>query len=128
MERVQFQKEYPLNNVSRTALWRAISMPNGLSEWFCDSVVVDRDTYVFTWKGFQQKATLIAKQEDEYIRFQWEEDKATKLFFEMSIAHLELTGMVGLVVKDITEADDIDDSIVLWDSMMERLKRRLGLN
>lgn len=128
MERKQFQKEYPLKNVSRTALWRLISMPGGLTEWFCDKVTVDHDFYTFTWNGNQQTAKLITKHQDESIKFQWEEDEGTKHFFEMSIAKLELTGMVELIVKDVADTDDVDDSIVLWDSLIERLKRKLGLN
>lgn len=128
MERIQFQKEYPLNNVAKTALWRAIAMPNGLAEWFCDEVKINNDDYFFIWKGHQQKAHLITKIQDELVRLQWEEDKNTNRFFEMKIAHLELTGMVELVVKDVADEDDLDGSIVLWDSLIERLKRRLGLN
>lgn len=128
MERTQFQKEYPLKKVSRTALWRLISMPGGLSEWFCDKVDVQNEYYTFTWNGHQQAAKLLTKQPDESIKFQWEEDKGTKRVFEMSIAHLELTGMVELIIKDVADADDVEDSIVLWDSLIDRLKRRLGLN
>lgn len=128
MERTQFLKEYPLKKVSRTALWKLISMPNGLAEWFCDNVEVEQDVYTFTWKGNQQAAKLLAKYPEESIKFQWEEDYGTKHFFEMSIIHSELTGMVELVINDTVDDDDIDASTVLWDSMIDRLKRKLGLN
>ena len=48
-------------------------------------------------------------------------------YFEFKLHTLELTGSTALEVTDFAEADDKSDSIDLWDSQVDDLKRSLGI-
>ncbi|MBZ4674897.1 MAG: hypothetical protein JG772_586, partial [Dysgonamonadaceae bacterium] len=51
MEKEKFHIEFVMGNASQNSLWRMISMPDGLSEWFADEVSFDEENnqYLFRW-------------------------------------------------------------------------------
>jgi uncharacterized protein YndB with AHSA1/START domain len=116
--------EYTLNS-SPKVLFPRLSTPGGLSEWFADDVNLKGNTYYFIWEGTEQKAEMIQKKENRYIRFKWmDEDEDS--FFEFRINVDELTGDVALVIVDMVEEEDEADEIDLWDSQIAELKHCLG--
>jgi hypothetical protein len=116
--------EYTLNS-SPKVLYPRLSTPGGLSEWFADDVNLKGNIFFFIWEGIEQKAELVQKKENRYIRFKWlEEDDDS--FFEFRINVDELTGDVALVIVDMVEEEDEADEIVLWDSQIAELKHVLG--
>jgi uncharacterized protein YndB with AHSA1/START domain len=118
--------EYTINS-SPKVLYARLSTPGGLAEWFADDVNLKGNVFSFIWNGVEQKAIVIQKKENKYIRFQWidEEDKNT--YFEFRINIDELTGDVALVVTDFVEEDETEDSIELWKTQINELKHTLGL-
>jgi uncharacterized protein YndB with AHSA1/START domain len=116
--------EYTLNS-SPKVLYPRLSTPGGLSEWFADDVNLKGDTFFFIWEGIEQKAVVIQKKENKFIRFKWIEDSAES-FFEFKINIDEITGDVALVITDMIDDDDEEDSIGLWDSQVSELKHILG--
>jgi uncharacterized protein YndB with AHSA1/START domain len=116
--------EYTLNS-SPKVLFPRLSTPGGLAEWFADDVNLKGNTYFFIWEGVEQKAEMIQKKENKFIRFKWlEEDEDS--YFEFRINVDELTGDVALVIVDMVEEEDEADEIVLWDSQISELKHVLG--
>ena len=48
-------------------------------------------------------------------------------FFEFRINLEELTNELALIITDFAEAEEKEDSIYLWDSQINDLKRALGI-
>jgi uncharacterized protein YndB with AHSA1/START domain len=116
--------EYTLNS-SPKVLFPRLSTPGGLSEWFADDVNLKGNIYFFIWEGVEQRAEMVQKKENRFIRFKWmDEDEDS--FFEFRINVDELTGDVALVIVDMIDEEDEADEIVLWDSQISELKHVLG--
>ena len=118
--------EYTINS-SPKVLYARLSTPGGLSEWFADDVNLKGNTFSFIWNAVEQKAVVIQKKENKYIRFHWIEEHDEDTYFEFRINIDELTGDVALVVTDFTEEDEKEDSIELWNTQISELKHTLGL-
>jgi hypothetical protein len=48
-------------------------------------------------------------------------------YFEFRINIEELTGDLALIISDFSESDEKEDSVFLWDSQINDLKRMLGI-
>ena len=48
-------------------------------------------------------------------------------YFEFRINIEELTGDLALIITDFAEPEEKEDSIYLWDSQINDLKRVLGI-
>ena len=118
--------EYTINS-SPKVLYARLSTPGGLAEWFADDVNLKGNVFSFIWNGVEQKAVVIQKKENIYIRFQWIDEADKNTYFEFRINIDELTGDVALVVTDFVEEDETEDSIELWKTQINELKHTLGL-
>jgi hypothetical protein len=116
--------EYTLNS-SPKVLFPRLSTPGGLSEWFADDVNLKGNVYYFIWEGNEERAEIVQKKENRFIRYKWLDEREDS-YFEFRINVDELTGDVALVIVDMVEEDDEQDAIVLWDSQIAELKRVLG--
>lgn len=123
----KIELEYALN-CSPKVLFGMVSTPGGLSEWFADDVNLKDNIFTFMWEGTEDKAKMLLKKDNKYIRYKWlldgEDDKS---YFEFKIRQDELTGDVALVITDFAESDEKDDSIGLWDTQISNLRHILGL-
>jgi uncharacterized protein YndB with AHSA1/START domain len=116
--------EYTLNS-SPKVLFPRLSTPGGLSEWFADDVNLKGNLFFFIWEGVEERAEMVQKKENKFIRFKWlDEDEES--YFEFRVNVDELTGDVALVIVDMVEEEDEADEIVLWDSQIAELKHVLG--
>ena len=127
MKKIKFTIEYPLNKASKSILWGAIAEPLGLTEWFSDGVTVDGDEYTFSWDQHEQTAHLKQIRQGKLIRFQWEEDKDTDVYFQMEIIMHDITEEVALIITDFAEPAEMDDVIMLWNKQIENLCRKTGM-
>jgi uncharacterized protein YndB with AHSA1/START domain len=124
--RVKFELEYPIKSSPKVVFPR-LSTPEGLEEWFADSVTVDGDLFSFFWEKSETKAKLAALKENKLVRFEWpdrEEDESN--YFEFRLNTDELTSDVSLIITDFAEPEEKEDSIYLWDTQITELKRILG--
>jgi uncharacterized protein YndB with AHSA1/START domain len=124
--RVKFELEYPIKSSPKVVFPR-LSTPEGLEEWFADSVTVDGDLFSFFWQKSETKAKLAALKENKLVRFEWpdrEEDESN--YFEFRLNTDELTSDVSLIITDFAEPEEKEDSIYLWDTQITELKRILG--
>ena len=125
-ERQKVELEYLLN-ASPKILYNMISSPSGLSEWFADNVNIRDNTMTFFWEGSEEKAKVLSKVKDQFIRFQWEYDEGEDVYFELRIKIDAITREVALIVTDFPEAGDDEDSVSgLWESQVDDLRRVLG--
>jgi len=119
--------EYTLNS-SPKVLFPRLSTPGGLSEWFADNVNITGNQYSFYWDNSEQKADIIQRKENKYIRFRWIDSTEPEAhWFEFRISTDELTGDTALIITDFAEDEDKDSTIELWNSQIARLKHVLGL-
>jgi len=119
--------EYTINSSSRV-LFPRLSTPGGLSEWFADNVNINGNQYSFFWEGTEQKADIIQRKENKYIRFRWaESDDPEVHWFEFRINTDELTGDTALIITDFVEDEDRESTIELWNSQVSKLKHVIGL-
>ena len=127
MKKEKFHIEYPLKSASVAVLWNSISTPLGLAEWFAESVTVEDDKYTFSWDDIDETAYLMKVKPNDYIRFQWEDDKNTAAFFELRIVVQELGSEVALVITDFAEKNETEDAILIWDKQVGDLRRKYGI-
>lgn len=127
MEPAQFQLEFQLNTAPKV-LYNRLSSPSGLSEWFADDVNVRGDVYTFIWDGAEEKARVLGKKDNVYIKFQWLESDHEDAFFEFRIQSEELTGDVSLIITDYADQEEHEDTVVLWQKQIATLKHTLGLS
>ncbi len=124
--RSKFELEYNLN-CSPKVLFSRLSTPEGLGEWFADQVNVDGDLFTFLWNSSESKARLSAIKENKLVRFEWLGMDNDSNFFEFRINMEELTNELALIITDFAESEEKEDSIYLWDSQINDLKRALGI-
>ena len=116
--------EYTINS-SPKVLFSRLSTPGGLAEWFADDVTLRGDIYSFLWDGTEQKAEVAQKKDNKYIRFRWVDEPDS--YFEFKIDIDEITKDVALVVTDMVEPDEIEDTTELWNSQVSELMHVIGL-
>ncbi|MBT3302262.1 MAG: hypothetical protein HOD63_02350 [Bacteroidetes bacterium] len=106
-------------------LYTYISTPYNLSSWFADDVKADGDVYVFTWKGSSEKARATKRVFKKKLVFQWMERDAEE-FLTFLISTDEVTGSTLLVIKDYDDIEQYDESYMMWENTIQKLKRIIG--
>jgi uncharacterized protein YndB with AHSA1/START domain len=120
----KFTLEYPVR-CSPAILFEFLATSNGLQEWFADKVDDKDDEFSFTWNGTTDKAELVEKELDKYVRFQWI-NAPSEEYFEFRIEKTEVSNQTILVITDFAEKGEIKDQSQLWDYQVKDLFHRLG--
>lgn len=111
---------------SPTILYDFLTTPSGLIQWFSDSADLNGDVYSFGWSGDEQSAEVLSFDEEDYIRLRWEDEDDEKAYFEYKIKKNEITGETILYVTDFAYKNEIKETISLWDSQLNDLKKCIG--
>ncbi|MCE5227640.1 MAG: hypothetical protein LLG05_17505 [Porphyromonadaceae bacterium] len=127
MKKEKFHIEYIFDKVSQRSLWNHLTTPPGLSAWFADDVTIDDSLYTFKWDKTEERALVVSMKPETSIRYRWEDEEDESVYFEFIIHSIELTGGTALEITDFSEPADKSDSISLWDTQVEELKRTLGI-
>jgi uncharacterized protein YndB with AHSA1/START domain len=127
MKKEKFHIEYVFDKVSNHSLWNHLTTPMGLSSWFADEVNVDKNKCTFRWNKTEEEAEIVFIRPEVSIRYRWADDEKEDVYFEFIIHDIELTGATSLEITDFAEPDEKADSIAIWDSQVEVLKRTLGI-
>jgi Uncharacterized conserved protein len=120
------KKEFTIERTFRaspTILFKFLTTPSGLVQWFADHVDRTGDLYSFFWNGAEEKASIASQQEDEMLRLEWEDDDH---YIEYRIDKSEVTGETILFVTDFAEDDEMDDQMQLWESQLDALAKCMG--
>ena len=113
-------------NVSTSLLFKRLSSASGLAEWFADDVTVKKGIYSIKWNKNIQQAKVTVDRKNLYVRFDWLDDD--KEFFEFKIEKSNMSKDVSLFIVDFVEDDETEeDAYELWNSAIEKLKRKLGM-
>ncbi|MGM0479705.1 MAG: START-like domain-containing protein [Bacteroidota bacterium] len=126
-EKVKFEQEYLLKTSSKV-LNSMVMTPSGLSEWFSDDVDVKDDIYTFYWDGSEEKARLLSKKANQFIKLRWLEDEEEGEDTYLEI-HFEVDPMTKAVVLNLTsfaEEDELEENQLYWENTINELKRVIG--
>lgn len=124
-DKVEYSMEFVVK-ASPKMLYKFLSTPSGLAEWFADNVNSRGKYYSFIWDGSEENATLISKKADKYIRFKWDEDEDEESFFEFKLEIDDLTNDLSLIITDFAFEDEIEESKMLWESQVNSLLHAIG--
>ena len=124
MAKQLYTLEFPVR-CSPVILYEFLSTPAGLQEWFADKVDDRYNIFSFTWNGSTDKAEVLEKEQDKFIRFHWLHMPKEE-YFEFKIEKSEVTNQTILVIKDFAEKKEIKDQSMLWDYQVKELFHRLG--
>ena len=126
-KKVPFSIEYDIHS-SPQLLFQYLSTPSGLSEWFADNVNSRGEIFTFIWDGSEEIAKLIQIKTNEKVKFQWQtgEEDDKKYFFEFFLQVDEITKDLSLIVSDFSDEDELDESKMLWNNLIQDLKHVLG--
>ncbi len=127
MKKEKFHVEYIFDKVSRRSLWNHLTSALGLSAWFADEVIIKGNRYIFKWRKEVQEAIVLDSRPESLIRYRWVDEEDEEAYFEFIIHTIELTGSTALEITDFPEPEEKSDSINLWDSQVEDLRRTLGI-
>ncbi|MDN5305953.1 MAG: hypothetical protein PWQ53_612 [Bacteroidota bacterium] len=113
MEKEKFHIEFVMGNASQNSLWRMISMPDGLSEWFADEVSFDEENnrYLFRWSKSEDIALVQFSKPMNAIRFRWLDEEQEMAYFEFAIHKLELSGGLTLEITDFSTPEEKSDAM-----------------
>lgn len=123
-KKTQYAIEFPVR-CSPSILYEFLSTPAGLQEWFADKVDQRDNIFSFSWNGSEEKADLVDKLQDEFIRFHWKTAPADE-FFEFRIQKSEVTNETILTVSDFADKKEVMDQKQLWDYQLKDLFHRIG--
>jgi uncharacterized protein YndB with AHSA1/START domain len=127
MERKKIQLQYQLKPTSEMILWDAISTPSGLESWFADKVIMANNREVtFRWADEERHAKVVGFRSFSYIRFRWADSDFPREYFEIKMAHDELTSDFTLVITDFADVAEAEDYTLLWDHQVQTLCRNYG--
>jgi len=107
-------------------LYQRLTTSGGLSQWFADRVTEIGTVFTFYWDGEAQRARMVEDDEVDKVRFEWLGEEEG-YFFEFEITEDDITGDIGLVVRDFVYADERDYTREIWETQIKQLKRGLGL-
>jgi len=123
---IKYSLELPINS-SINILYKRLSTPSGLSEWFADNVNLKNNIFTFFWDDSEQSAKLLKKKTDKFIQFKWLDDDDKDSYFEFNIQIDEMTSDVSLIITDFAEdLDEKEEQVLLWKQQIENLKRAIG--
>ena len=122
---IKFELEYPVKS-SVKVLYDSLVDSSKLTEWFCDDIKLHDNgkKMEFFWEGYGQMAEIVSKKDNQFIRFEWEDQENT--FFEMRIQIDEITNDVALIITDFAEDDELEESKMLWNNQVKDLFISLG--
>ena len=124
MSKQLYTLEYPVR-CSPTILFEFLTSPAGLGEWFADKVDERDDVYYFGWSGTFEKADMVEKEQDKFIRYHWQSSPKDE-YFEFRIDKSEITNQTILIITDFAEKKEIKDQSNLWDHQVKELFHLLG--
>jgi uncharacterized protein YndB with AHSA1/START domain len=126
-DKKKFELEYVFKS-SPSILFKLLSTPDGLAEWFADDVNVQDEIYTFDWAGEEVTARLLSNKSGEFMRWSWleDDDEDESTYFELRVKVDPMTKMSVLLITDFAEEDEIEEAKQLWESQINNLKRIIG--
>lgn len=127
MSLIKYSLEFPIKT-SISILFKRLSTPSGLSEWFADNVNIKNNILTFFWEGSVEEAIVLKKKKNKFIQYQWLDHKSEERYFEFVIQIDDMTEDISLIVTDFAvDEDEKEEGILLWSKQIENLKNAIGI-
>jgi len=107
-------------------LFKFLSNPESLQEWFADKVNIEHNVFSFVWDGEEEQAEMLEYKESEQIRFQWINGERMGVSFGFRIQKDDLTGGVALWISDEVPIEKKQEYTLIWNAQIEALMKVLG--
>ncbi len=120
----QITFDFPIKS-SPGILFQFLTTTEGLTQWFADHVDSFENNFSFFWDGYEEKAELIASEEDQMVRYRMEDSEEDE-YLEFRIEKSEISNSTILFVSEFLEDDEEDDQRLFWITQIGRLKSSLG--
>ena len=115
----QYTLEFPISS-SIKVLYKRLSTPSGLSEWFANDVNIKNDS--------EQSAKLVSKKDNKFVKFKWLDSENSDDFFEFRIVVDDMTSDVSILITDFADdQEDFEEARLLWETQIDNLRSALGL-
>ena len=125
-ELIKYSIEIPINS-SVNVLYKRLSTPSGLAEWFADNVNLKNNVFTFFWDDSDQSAKILKNKSNKFVQFKWLDDEEKESFFEFKIQVDEMTSDVSLIITDFAEdEEDQEEQTMLWEQQIQNLKMAIG--
>ena len=123
----QYTLEFPICS-SIKVLYKRLSTPSGLSEWFANDVNIKNGVYTFYWDDSEQSAKLVSKKDNKFVKFKWLDSENSDDFFEFRIVVDDMTSDVSILITDFADdQEDFEEARLLWETQIDNLRSALGL-
>ena len=123
----QYTLEFPIRS-SIKVLYKRLSTPSGLSEWFANDVNIKNGVYTFYWDGSEQSAKLVTKKENKFVKYKLVDSDEADDYFEFKIVVDDMTSDVSLLITDFADdEEDFEEAKLLWETQVDNLRGALGL-
>jgi len=120
----QIELEY-IFRASPAILYQFFTTPSCLIRWFCDEVDITEKRYTFSWDGYPEEADLLEDDENERLRFKWE-DSEDDAYFEIRMSKSPVTSETILEITDYQEPHEVEEQKLLWESQIKKLRQETG--
>ena len=124
MSRVKYSIDYVINS-SPTILYRYLTSPTSMSQWYADEVDNIENKYSFFWEGYEEKAELIAKEDNVFVRYKMDDVEEDE-YVEFRIRKSPVTGDTILIITDFADDYDVEDQKQIWNSQVDSLISNIG--
>ena len=125
-ELTKYTLEFPINS-SFNILYKLLSTPSGLVEWFADNVAIKDKICTFFWNYSEQKKKLLKLKTNQFIRLKWEDNDTKEDYFEFLFQIDKMTSDVSLIITDFAKDEqDQEEQTELWDKQISALKIAIG--
>ena len=124
MDREKIELEF-LFRASPHIIYTFLTSPACLVRWFCDEVDIVGNNFSFFWSGSEEAAQLIESDENERLRFQWEDGEDDE-YLEFKFVKSPVTGETILTITDFCDADEVEDQKRYWETEIEKLRKETG--
>lgn len=122
-KRDKLKLEYEFR-ASPTILYDFLTNPSNLAQWFADHCDVTGDKFSFFWDGYEEVAIAEERDEDEYLKWVWEDDPDKVI--EFKIRKADISGATILTIIENVEKADFEEQTLLWDEQIGTLKMKCG--
>jgi uncharacterized protein YndB with AHSA1/START domain len=132
MSKFKYVAEFEIN-ASVKMLFPYLATPNGLMEWFAESVnTIDQEEKIYDiiWDGSSHPAKQVSFQTNKHVKFIFLNGDSTPheelSFLEFKLAHNEMTESTFLKVIDYSEMGNEADLKELWNNLIHSLLELIG--
>lgn len=128
MKKEKYDIEFVLGNASQRSVWRMLTEPTALEEWFADKVLIEDETlYTFIWHKKKLNAEMVLIKPMFHVRYSWLNENNPDIYFEFKILIQDLSGDMALEVTDFASLHEKEDAVLMWENQIDLMKRKLGI-